>query len=61
VVASGELVLGEEVTDLRVGVGVGAAHETVTDETDANGFRHVARGLEYRDLVEGVENLRGPS
>jgi len=29
---------------LRVGVGVGAAHEAVTNETDANGFRHSARG-----------------
>ena len=42
VVAGGELVLREEVTDLGVGVGVGAAHEAVTDETDANGFRHDA-------------------
>ena len=41
VVAGGQLVLREEVTDLRVGVGVGAAHEAVTDETDANGFRHM--------------------
>ena len=44
VVASGQLVLREEVTDLRVGVGVGATHEAVTDETDANGFRHSSRG-----------------
>ena len=44
VVAGGHLVLGEEVTDLGVGVGVGAAHEAVTDETDANGFRHSSRG-----------------
>ena len=43
VVAGGQLVLREEVTDLRVGVGVGAAHEAVTDETDANGFRHMFR------------------
>jgi hypothetical protein len=41
VVAGGHLVLGEEVADLGVGVGVGTAHEAVTDEADANGFRHM--------------------
>ena len=64
VMTGGHLVLREEVTDLRVGVGVGAAHEAVTDETDANGFRHSSRGVRVWSIeygVEGTEVLRGPS